>query len=80
MRKESTRFKRFLKEKDMSLQEFALSAGLNSRSLEPYMSGAKDWRNARAWLLIAVADALGIDPRDLVNGAEESRGEIEKRS
>lgn len=72
MKKEGSCFKRILKEKDMSLQEFAAEAGLNSRSLEPYMSGAKDWRNARAWLLIATADALGVDPKILLSKPEAS--------
>jgi transcriptional regulator with XRE-family HTH domain len=58
-------FKQILSEKKLSLKEFASISGLSSRSLEPYLAGRKDFRNARAWQAVRVADALDIDVHEL---------------
>jgi len=65
--------KRILSERGMSLKKFAELSGLSSRSLEPYMAGRKDFRNARAWQAVRVADALGIDIHELFCDKEEKR-------
>ena len=59
--------KYLLLEKKMTTQALADLAGVNKRSLEPYITGKASWRNARAHMLLSVADALGVDPRDLVD-------------
>jgi hypothetical protein len=37
------------------------------------MAGRKDFRNARAWQAVRVADALGIDIHELFCDKEEKR-------
>lgn len=49
-----------------SVRALADAAGVNARSLEQYSSGRCLWSNARASMIVPVADALGIHPRDLI--------------
>lgn len=49
-----------------TLQSLAIASGISLRSLEQYSSGRYPWSNARAKLIIAVADTLRIHPRDLI--------------
>lgn len=49
-----------------SVRALADAAGVNPRSLEQYSSGRCAWANARASMIVPVADALGIHPRVLI--------------
>mgnify|MGYP004457615149 CR=1 FL=1 len=44
---------------------------INERTLDPHLSGKAEWKNARASILLSVADALEIDPHTLVQGKVE---------
>ena len=67
MHKDNSKFKKLLKEKDLTLKEFATKAGLTSRSLEPYMAGKKSFDNARTWMSVKVADTLGTDIHNILD-------------
>lgn len=60
--------KLLLAERNLTTSQLAKKAGVKKRTLDPYVSGKANLRNARGELLIAVADALEIDPHILVNG------------
>lgn len=64
--KEQTNFKRLLKERNMTVQEFADKAGLNKRSLDVYVSGAKKFDKTQMWFAMKIADTLGVDPHELM--------------
>lgn len=63
--------KAILIQKGMSIKEFADKAGVSRRTIDPYISGTAQWSNARAAILLKVADALDVDPHLLVNGKAE---------
>ena len=48
------------------MQQLADKAGLSKRTLDSYVSEKAQWENARGHFLLAVADALDIDPHVLV--------------
>ena len=50
----------------MTVQQLADKAGLSKRTLDSYVSEKAQWENARGHFLLAVADALDIDPHVLV--------------
>lgn len=50
----------------MTVQEFADKAGLSKRTLDPYIAGAKQFRKTQFWFAMKVADALEIDPHELL--------------
>lgn len=54
-----------------SVRELATRSGVSRRSLEQYSCGRYPWSNARGKLLVAVADALGIHPRKLIELDQE---------
>ena len=60
--------KLILAERNLTTSQLADMAGVKKRTLDSYVSGKAEWKNARSELLIAVADALDIDPRILLNG------------
>lgn len=57
-----------LAEKKMTTQQLAEKSGISKRTLDPYIAGKSEWKNARGHVLLAVADALNIDPHVLVEG------------
>ena len=59
--------KQLLVERNMTVQSLADKAGVSKRTLDPYISGKADWKNARGFILLAVADALEVDPHVLIN-------------
>ena len=59
-------FGELVKAKGYTLRTLSAAAGVSYRSLEQYSSGRYPWRNARAYLIVPVADALGVHPRDLM--------------
>ena len=61
-----SKIKSLLSEREMTVQQLADKAGLSKRTLDPYVSGKAQWENARGHVLLAVADALDIDPHVLV--------------
>ena len=58
--------KQMIWERNMTVQEFADKAGLSKRTLDPYVSGAKQFRKTQLWFALKVADTLGIDPHELM--------------
>lgn len=55
----------------LTTQALADKAGISKRTLDPYMSGKSKWMNARGQVLLAVADALEIDPHVLVESDDK---------
>lgn len=60
--------KAILIERGMTIRQLADLSGVSKRTLDPYVSGKAEWKNARGHILLAVADALEIDPHVLVDG------------
>ena len=50
----------------MTVSDLANVAGVNKRSIEQYSYGRYPLRNARAWMAVELADALGITVRELI--------------
>lgn len=69
-----TALRRLLDERGWSTQRLAEVSHLSRRTLEPYVSSLSSFRNARAWILIAVADALQVDPHLLLENNTQGRG------
>lgn len=65
--------KELLEERGMTVQNLADDVGVSKRTLDPYIAGKSKWRNARGHLLIAVADALEVDPHALIEKADENK-------
>lgn len=63
---ETSFLKRMIWAQGMTVQEFADKAGLSKRTLDPYISGAKQFKKTQLWFALKVADALGIDPHELM--------------
>lgn len=60
------RFNELIRHKGYTVASLAEKAGVNPRSLEQYSSGRYPLRNARAYFIVAIADALDVHPRDLI--------------
>lgn len=60
------RFNELIWRKGYTVASLAEKAGVNPRSLEQYSSGRYPLRNARAYFIVAIADALDVHPRDLI--------------
>lgn len=54
------------KEKGLSQSQLANLAGVSKRSLQEYEQGARDINKAKAIVVLALADALGVEVRDLL--------------
>lgn len=50
----------------MSLAELAAASGVNVRQIQRVERGEAEAGNLTAKNLLAIADALGVDPRDLI--------------
>ena len=60
------RFNELIRSKGFTVPSLAEKAGVSPRSLEQYSSGRYPLRNSRAYFIVAVADALGMHPRELL--------------
>ena len=58
--------KRLLEERGLTVQQFAEQTGLSKRTLDTYIRGAKSFHKRQAWFLMAISDALHIDPHILL--------------
>lgn len=63
---EQTKFKQLLKERNLTVRQFAEMAGINKRSLDVYVSGAKKFDKTQMWFAMKIADALNVDPHELM--------------
>jgi len=63
--------KAMLLERGMTVKELAEMASVSRRTIDPYISGSAKWSNARAGVLLKIADALEVDPHILVDGKAE---------
>lgn len=60
-------FDEYIRAKGFTVRSLAKKAGVNHRSLEGYSSGRYPLKNARAWFIVAVADALETTPKELLS-------------
>jgi transcriptional regulator with XRE-family HTH domain len=60
------RFNELIRAKGFTVESLAKKAEVNPRSLEQYSSGRYPLKNARAYFIVAIADALEVHPRDLI--------------
>lgn len=58
-------FKELLHSKGYSTPKFAKAIGISKRSLEAYTTG-KSFKKSQLWFALKVADALDIDPHELL--------------
>ena len=63
--------KKKMAEKGLTTEALAIKANIKKRTLDPYMSGKSKWKNARGQVLLAVADALELDPHDMVDDSNK---------
>ena len=49
-----------------SQPQLAEKAGISVRTLQNYERGARDPAKAEAWIIIALAEALGVEPKELI--------------
>lgn len=59
-------FDEYLRSKGFTVRSLAQAAGVSHRTLEQYSSGRYPLKNARAWLIVALADALETTPKELI--------------
>ena len=55
---DSMKFSEFIQSKGFTIKSLAEAAGVSPRSLEQYSSGRYPIKNARAWFVVAIAQAL----------------------
>lgn len=60
------RFNEYIQAKGYTVKSLADAAGVSARSLEQYSTGRYPLKNARAWFIVAVADALETTPKELI--------------
>lgn len=63
------KIKVLLSERDMTVKQLSDVSGIPRRTLDPYISGKAKWENCTGKVLLAVSDALDIDPHALVEGS-----------
>ena len=61
-----TKLSNLLKDHQMTIQALSNATGISRRTLEAYTSGRRNLANAQAHLVIEIADALNIHPKDLI--------------
>lgn len=67
-----TNLQRIRKERGLTRTALAQAAGINARVLAFYENGYRRINGAAAETVIRIADALGCDPRELMeNGGEK---------
>lgn len=62
-----SKLKELIKAQGYTTAEFAEQAGVSKRTLDMYVSGARDFTNTPVWLAVKVADALEIDIHDIID-------------
>lgn len=55
-----------IKSQGYTVKTLAAAANVSPRSLEEYTTGRKPLRNARAWMIVALAKALDTTPEYLL--------------
>lgn len=60
------RFNEYIQLKGFTVKSLADAAGVSDRSLEQYSTGRYPLKNARAWFIVALADALETTPKELL--------------
>lgn len=60
------KFNEFIKSKGYTVESLANKAGISARSLEQYSSGRYQLKNARAFFVVAIAEALEISVNELI--------------
>lgn len=56
-----------LKQRNLTAQALSDLSGVSRRTIEQYMSGRRIIGNAQAHIVIDIADALQVHPRDLID-------------
>lgn len=64
---DNMKFDEYLRSKGFTVRSLAKKAGVSHRTLEQYSSGRYPLKNARAWLIVALADALETTPKELIS-------------
>lgn len=62
----SITLKEALKAKGWTVQRLADETGISKRTLDTYMTGYRSLGGAAARVVLAISDALKIDPHDLI--------------
>lgn len=58
---------RLMRERNLTAANLSELSKVSKRTIEQYTSGRYDLGNARSHITIALADALGVHPRDLID-------------
>ena len=61
------RFSEYITARGFTVKSLAEKAGVNPRSLEQYSTGRYPLKNARAWFVVAIAEALDTTPKELLS-------------
>lgn len=61
------KFGEYVRSKGHTAKSLADAAGISIRTMEGYTTGRFPLRNARAWLIVALADVLGTTPKELIS-------------
>lgn len=59
-------FSEFIRQRGFTIRSLAEASGISARSLEQYSSGRYPLKNARAWVIVAIAKALETTPEYLL--------------
>ena len=56
-----------IKSRGLTIKSLSQLSGVSTRTIELYTSGRRDIGNARARIVISLADALQVHPRELLD-------------
>lgn len=65
------KFNEIMKAKGFTINSLAEIANVNARTIEQYSSGRCNLRNCRAYIVIALAEALEVHPKELIDEPSE---------
>ena len=57
----------YMRQQNLTAQSLSNLSGISKRTIEQYTSGRRIISNAKACIVIALADALQVHPRDLID-------------
>lgn len=77
---DKNKFKTARKNAGMTQQQLADSSGVNIRQIQRVELGASEAGNMSARNLLAIADVLAVDPRDLIDKETRRRYTIHKNN
>ncbi len=60
------KFSEFIQQRGFTIRSLSEASGVSARSLEQYSSGRYPLKNARAWVIVAIAKALETTPEYLL--------------